>query len=130
MLLLLSPLLLSPPLPSPSLQSSTSDMRVALVHNPTEGTSQLLARAIAGALESQKIGRRGWNLVKALLEEGERGEGGTSIEDVLRVAGNVKVHIMSLYIVEVIHYECIKCCIVETVLVCCRVSMFRNWRRQ
>ena len=27
----------------------------------------------------------------ALLEEGERGEGGTSIEDVLRVAGNVEV---------------------------------------
>ena len=76
-------------------------MRVALVHNPTEGASQLLARAITGALESQKIGRRGWNLVKALLEEGERGEGGTSIEDVLRVAGNVEVHIMSLYIVEV-----------------------------
>ena len=76
-------------------------MRVALVHNPTEGTSQLLARAIAGALESQKIGRRGWNLVKALLKERERGEGGTSIEDVLRVAGNVEVHIMSLYIVEV-----------------------------
>ena len=73
-------------------------MRVALVHNPTEGASQLLARAITGALESQKIGRRGWNLVKALLE---RGEGGTSIEDVLRVAGNVEVHIMSLYIVEV-----------------------------
>lgn len=100
-------------------------MRVALVHNPTEGTSQLLSRAIAGALESQKIGRRGWNLVKALLEEGERGEGETSIEDVLRVAGNVEVNIMSLT-----HYECMKCCIIETVLVCFRVSMFRNWRRQ
>ena len=83
------------PLPPPPLsllsQSSTSDMRVALVHNPTEGTSQLLARAITGALESQKIGRRGWNLVMALLEEGERGEGATSIEEVLRVAGNVEV---------------------------------------
>ena len=76
-------------------------MRVALVHNPSEGTSQLLPRAIAGALESQKIGRRGWNLVKALLEEGERGEGDTSIEDVLRVAGNVEVNMTSLYIVEV-----------------------------
>ena len=76
-------------------------MRVALVHNPTKGTSQLLPRAIAGALESQKIGRRGWNLVKALLEEGESGEGDTSIEDVLRVAGNVEVNMTSLYIVEV-----------------------------
>ena len=76
-------------------------MRVVLVHNPSEGTSQLLPRAIAGALESQKIGRRGWNLVKALLEEGERREGETSIEDVLRVAGNVGVNITSLYIVEV-----------------------------
>lgn len=72
-------------------------MRVALVHNPStspseeEDVSQLLARAVLGALESHRVGRRGWDLVRALLEEEEGGGGKATIEDVLRVAGSVEV---------------------------------------
>jgi len=46
---------------------------------------------VLGALESHRVGRRGWDLVRALLEEEEGGGGKATIEDVLRVAGSVEV---------------------------------------